>query len=125
MAAAYGDELICDMAETYHVLNWRELPPRLAATLADGLPEDSRVRRRLNGEELPLEITLLAAVLDQLRILCWMKTADARKGRNRPKLLTDKLRERKRQDGEPGRVTVFRSPEDFEAKMREITGGAS
>ena len=28
------DELICDMAETYHVLNWRELPLKTAAIAA-------------------------------------------------------------------------------------------
>ena len=34
MAALAPDELVCDMAETYHVLDWRALGLPLAATLA-------------------------------------------------------------------------------------------
>jgi|GEM_PF-1477179 len=34
MAARFPDELVCDMAETYHVLNWRALGLPLAAPLA-------------------------------------------------------------------------------------------
>ena len=34
LAGRCEDELICDMAETYHVLNWRELPLKTAAILA-------------------------------------------------------------------------------------------
>ena len=37
MAAQYPEELTCDMAETYHVLDWRALGLPLAATLAAGL----------------------------------------------------------------------------------------
>ena len=36
MAARFPEELVCDMAETYHVLNWRALGLPLAATLAAG-----------------------------------------------------------------------------------------
>ena len=34
MAAQYPEELTCDMAETYHVLDWRALGLPLAATAA-------------------------------------------------------------------------------------------
>ena len=50
MAAGGGDELICDFAEYYNVLDWRALPLPLAAVLAAGLPEGSRSVRRLAGE---------------------------------------------------------------------------
>ena len=36
MAALAPDELVCDMAENYHVLDWRALGLPLAATLAGG-----------------------------------------------------------------------------------------
>ena len=36
MARLYPDMLVCDMAETYSVLDWRVLPATLAATLANG-----------------------------------------------------------------------------------------
>ena len=42
MLAADEDAVICDFAEVYHVLDLRALAPPLAATLAAGLPPDSR-----------------------------------------------------------------------------------
>ena len=47
------DKLICDFAQYYHVLDWRSLPVRLAATLAAGLPPDSRCMMHLAGQKLP------------------------------------------------------------------------
>ena len=42
MAARDEDALVCDMAETYHIFDYRALPLFLAARLACGLREDSR-----------------------------------------------------------------------------------
>ena len=55
MAAQYPEELTCDMAETYHVLDWRALGLPLAATLAAGLRENSRTRMALAGAKVPTE----------------------------------------------------------------------
>jgi len=41
------DALICDLAETYHIFNYRELPPSLAATLSVGLKDDSRIKKEV------------------------------------------------------------------------------
>ena len=59
MAALAPDELVCDMAETYHVLDWRALPLRLAATLAAGLPETSRSLRKAAGRTVDFETKFL------------------------------------------------------------------
>ena len=61
MAAQYPEELTCDMAETYHVLDWRALGLPLAATLAAGLRENSRTRMALAGAKVPTETLLLGA----------------------------------------------------------------
>ena len=66
MAALAPDELVCDMAETYHVLDWRALPLRLAATLAAGLPETSRSLRKAAGRTVDFETELLAYAADRL-----------------------------------------------------------
>ncbi|MFQ9761829.1 MAG: hypothetical protein ACLRYE_00775 [Gemmiger formicilis] len=47
MAARFPDELTCDMAETYHALDWRALGLPLAATLAAGLRETAAPGWRL------------------------------------------------------------------------------
>lgn len=107
------------MAETYHVFNWRELPLRTAAVLASGLPEDSRCFRRLNGQKLTAEQILQFAMLDELRLLVWMQTKDAGKGRHRPESLLQKV-----MDGKPKtKVRGFRTAEDFEAQRKKIVKG--
>ena len=73
MAAQYPEELTCDMAETYHVLDWRALGLPLAATLAAGLRENSRTRMALAGAKVPTETLLLGQAADALQLLLWTK----------------------------------------------------
>ena len=114
------DELICDFAETYHVINWRELPPSLAAVLACGLPDGSRIKRKLAGCKLTLEQTLTALMLDNLRFILWTKTKDALKGRNKPESIYKKLAGLEKKPREE--LETFDSPEAFDewhrSKMR-------
>ena len=107
------------MAETYHVLNWRELPLRTAAVLASGLHEDSRTFRKLNGQKITADKYLQIAILDQLRLLVWLQTKDGKKGKNQPKSLLHEVLEQK----ERPQITGFRTPEEFE-KRRKIIEGA-
>ena len=83
--------LICDFAETYHVLNWRALPARTAATLAMGLGPDSRIVRKMAGVQTTVDTMLLAMIADALRILVWQNTEDGVKGQNKPAMITDRL----------------------------------
>ena len=83
--------LTCDFAETYHVLNWRALPARTAATLAMGLGPDSRIVRKMAGVETTLDTMLLAMIADALHILVWQNTRDGVKGQNKPAMITDRL----------------------------------
>ena len=84
MAARFPDELTCDMAETYHALDWRALGLPLAATLAAGLRENSRTRMALAGSVSTVDTLLLGAAVDALHLLVWGKTKDGQKGRSRP-----------------------------------------
>lgn len=65
------DALICDLAETYHVFNYRDMPPRLVATLASGLGDDSRIKRLAGGQPASSEIMLLGGILDALHTLIY------------------------------------------------------
>lgn len=120
MVAVGEEELICDFAETYHVLAWRELPLKTAAVLAAGLRDDSRIKQKLKGERVDLTTALLAAALDRLKLLVWQNTDDGLHGRNMPKSTFDALTGRGPRNA---RVTGFRSPEAFEAARARIIEG--
>ena len=78
------DALICDMAETYGVFNLFELPPQLAATLAVGLREDSRIKVKMSGMKMDFNKYIIAALFDKVNWLCWTKTKDAQHGTHVP-----------------------------------------
>lgn len=81
MAAQYPEELTCDMAETYHVLDWRALGLPLAATLAAGLRENSRTRMALAGAKVPTETLLLGQAADAGSGR-WHRSASSRRERH-------------------------------------------
>lgn len=119
MLAEDCDAIVCDLAETYGIFDYRALPVHLLATLAAGLREDSRIKMRLSGGKLPRSEILLAAAVDRLSLLIWMMTEDAQHGRNRPKSLLDILMGEAKHESD---VIAFESAEDFEAEWARITG---
>ena len=120
MSAGSEDDLICDFAEYYHVLYWRELPLKLAATLAFGLPPDSRSKRRISGMKISTETLMLAKIADLLSIWLWWNSEDGAKGRNRPQSIVAALTADKQP--EP-KHRVFRSGAAFRAEYDRIAGG--
>lgn len=89
--SAARDELICDMAEVYHVYDLKALPVRTLAALALGLGHNSRIWAKLNGYEAKWSDIILAMIADRLSLLCWFQTEDGHKGENRPAMLTPQL----------------------------------
>lgn len=117
MTARDEDALICDFAETYHILDYQAIPCRLAATLAAGLPAGSRIRRSLANLRVTPEVFLLAACADALRTMLWFQSKDGKKNRGRPKSMLAAL------SGEQEKRTyrTFRTGADFdEARARLI-----
>lgn len=100
--------LICDFAETYHILDYRSLPARQAAILAGGLREDSRIMMKIVGAQAPQDTMLLALIADALQIIAWQNTEDGHKGKNRPVSIVKQLAKEKKPD------VGFDSPEEFE-----------
>ena len=109
--------LICDFAETYHLTDYRALPPTKAAALAVGLRENSRVKLHMAGQQWPMDTLLLAAIADRLSLLLWLGTKDAERGRNRPASILAQLMGG---GSDPTRPTSFDSGEAFEHRRREL-----
>lgn len=106
--------MICDLAQTYHVYDFRALPLRTAAALASGLPITSRVMSKQTGLKVPVDIYLLSQAVDLLNVIRWMLSEDGSRGTNFPELSSPSLVE-KEDD-----LEYFDSPEDFEAFRASI-----
>ncbi len=119
MLSVDREALVCDLAETYGILDYRALPASLLATLAVGLREDSRIKMRLSGAKAKRSELLLAAAVDRLSMLLWSKTEDGRNGTNRPKSVLDALLGK---DRDPKDIQAYDSAEAFESDWEAITG---
>lgn len=115
------DALICDLAETYGIYDYRALPASRLATLAVGLREDSRIKMRLMGAKASKMDLLLAAMVDRLSMLLWMKSEDGKNGTNRPPSILSVILGTEQEDKA---VEAFESDQDFEAAWTQITGVA-
>lgn len=114
----YPDELLCDFAETYGIFNIKSVPARLAATLAVGLREDSRVKRKASSTKVSDNTVLLACIADCLQWIRWTMTEDAQKGINCPESILDYYLERKKPEPD---YELFDSPDDFWEWANSIT----
>lgn len=120
MIAEDEDALICDLAETYRIYDYKQLPPLRVAVFAVGLRENSRIKMKLNDQKTPIDTLILSGIADRLSVLIWMQTADGRKGINRPTMLVDTLVNKNPKETD---VIVFISGEDFENTRNEIVKG--
>lgn len=118
MVSADRDALLCDLAETYGVFDFKALPVSTLATLSVGLRDDSRIKIRMSGNRISRTEMLLAACLDRLSMLWWSKTEDGQKNRNRPKSILDLLNGTKQESD----IQTFDSPESFDQAWASITG---
>ena len=111
------------MAETYGVLDFYNLPCELAATLAAGLRDGSRIKMRMSGARVSPELYIAAVCADALQWLRWAQTTDARHNRNRPRSLVAALSEEKK---EAAPVAGFSTGADFmAARAAFFTEGAA
>ncbi len=105
------DALICDFAETYHILNYRELPPTTAGVLACGLRDNSRIKLKMADVKVSLEDMLLATIADKLENQTYQYAkAHGAKNISEPESILKRLR------GEPKKessIETFESGDDF------------
>lgn len=111
------DSLICDFAETYHIYDLYSIPVDLAATLALGLRDDSRIKLHANGLKVDTYTLLLARIADATALNVYAKTTDAKYGRNKPKSLVEALTRDENKE-----LRSFSSGAEFEAEWRRLSG---
>ena len=104
------DALICDLAETYHIFDYRSMPPRLVATLAAGLGDNSRIKRLAGDQPASSEVMLLGGILDALHAIMY-KLSD---GSSEPPMSIIDLMFGK-ENGPQKQCMSFESYDDFEA----------
>ena len=123
MVALDEDALICDLAETYGIFDYRSLPAPLVATFAVGLRDNSRIKTKMSGMERPFDEYMLAAIYDGINWLCWSKTKDGAKGNNQPSRIID-LMFGKKETEDPNKTDfeLFKSPEEFEKARANLMG---
>ena len=114
------DALICDLAETYHVFDFKSLPCKMVGILSCGLRDNSRIKMSLSGEELNLERALLAGIYDNTKILSWLNSSDGAEGINRPESIFKSLLKDEEDDSE---ILSFESKEEFWEAWNSIAGG--
>lgn len=116
MIATDEDALICDLAETYHIYDYKSLPLQKVAIFCIGLRDDSRIKMKISGIDYTMNTLLFAKMVDYLALLYWTKTKDAQRGINKPKSIANKLMEQPQEKD----IMSFDSPEDFEAMRLRI-----
>lgn len=117
----YIDEeaLICDLAETYQIYDYKQLPLSKVAVFSCGLREDSRIKMKMSNQTVSFETLLLAGISDKLSVLLWTKTKDAEKGKNLPKMIMDGFLPYKKEMSLAD-TSIFDSSEDFERRRNEL-----
>lgn len=106
------------------MLAWRTLPVRLAATLAAGLPEDSRSRRKLSGEAATTNELMQASIVDALHRLEWRLCGSPGEApASLVQMLLGSSLDLETPSETPSEIQSFATPTEFEAAMRAAEGG--
>lgn len=111
--------LMCDLAETYHIYDYRQLPASKVAVFSLGLKDNSRIKKLLSNQMVDIDRLLLAGISDKLSYLLWSKTKDGAKGRNKPKSILEMLTASKKEN----KQLAFYSGEEFEQMRANILAG--
>ncbi len=115
------DSFICDMAETYQIYDYTQLPRKQVAVFASGLRDDSRIKMKMSNQMVPFVTMLMAGITDKLSALLYRGTKDHEMGRNKPQLIVELLT--------PGLIkqesnsVSFTNGRDFEIARQAIIGG--
>ena len=116
------DALICDLAETYQIYDYRSLPVQLVATLSAGLRDNSRIKLKASGSTAPLDTILLALIADRVEAFRYGFTEDAEDGTNVPKSIVSAILGEEQSQTTRSGITGFSSPEEFEEALARIKG---
>lgn len=116
MIAIDEDALVCDLAQTYSIYDYKQLPPKTIAAFSVGLEDKSRIKMKLSGLTVRIETMLLAQIADAINTLVWMNSKECRNGSKRPKSLIKAILNPDKDE----KIKSFRSGSDFDSYRREI-----
>lgn len=112
----HEEALICDLAETYNIYDYRQLPPTRVAVFAFGLRDNSRIKMILGEQKVGMDTLLLAGIVDRLNLMLWRQTENGQKGINAPPQITDSfLMKQEKRD-----FYSFDSGEEFEKTRNKL-----
>lgn len=117
MLATDKDALICDLAETYGILDMEALPVDKLAVLSFGLRDNSRIKLKMSGMGTSFDRLMLAGCFDKLSWLQWSRSKAAEDGTPPPKSIYGMLA------GIPeprGETEAYDTPEEYEAAREKI-----
>lgn len=105
--------------EYYKILNYRDIQPDVLGVLVFGLRDNSRVKMKLIDSKLTIDQNFMAMMVDALNFLVWSKTDNARRNRNRPQSILDKINNINNNGKE---CKGFRTAEEFNEALARIRG---
>ena len=111
------EALICDLAETYHIYDYKQLPLTTIAVFSVGLRNNSRIKMKMNNQPVDIDTLLLAGISDKVSTLLWWQTKDGQKGINRPESLVEVVTNTQPKEKN---VIAFNSGEDFINRRNEL-----
>lgn len=109
--------LICDLAETYNIYDYKQLPVKTIAVFSVGLRNSSRIKMKLSNQHIDLDTIILANISDKLSFWLWGQSKDGQKGINKPISLVETMMNTNKKKKE---ILAFNSGEDFEKRRNEI-----
>lgn len=110
------DAVICDLAETYHLLDYKSVPVELLATLCAGLHDDSRIKMKISGLKRIAPSFAFVHMADALTVILHSMTGSKKKPKLYEEIMVDKRAKKK--------TTGFSTIEEFEkARQRFLTNG--
>ena len=115
-----SDALECDLAETYHIYNYKELPLKKVALFSVGLREESRIKMKILNIKYPFKTILMSDIADKLAMLLWIY--QGAKKNEKPDLILPKLFDVEMSKFNDKAIVSFASIEDFEEERKRIIG---
>ena len=108
--------MICDLAETYRIYDYTQLPVEKVAVFVCGLRDKARIWAKLGIHDVDRE--LMVMIYDELKWIAWTKTEDAHNGAEPPKRLFNKLFGKETEATQD--MAKFKSPEEFKEAWVDI-----
>ena len=117
------EALICDLAETYGIYDYKSMPLRLISTLASGLRADSRIMLRISKDPEPrdVEVTILGAIADRLASISYILLKAMKADPEVPVPIIKAILEMdKKQSNEE--VLKFNTSEELDRELKRLRG---